>query len=131
MKRHPGYVRSMRGWWLRDPYYIHYMAREATAVFVAGYALVLLVGLLRLSQGQAAWDDWLRSLQSPWALLFHGVVFATFIYHTWSWFRIMPKTMPFIIVGGKRVPPAAITAIGLAAATVASLGLIFVVARLT
>ena len=121
----------MRGWWLRDPYYIHYMAREATALFVACYAIVLLVGLLRLSQGQAAWEGWLRALESPWALLFHGIVFATFLYHTWSWFRIMPKTLPFIVVGGKRVQPAAITAIGLAAAAVASFGLIFVVARLT
>ena len=131
MKRRSGYRRPMRGWWLRNPYYIRYMAREATAVFVAAYAIVLLTGLLRLSQGQPAWEGWLRALQSPWALLFHALVLATFLYHTWSWFRIMPKTLPIIIIGGERLRPAAITALGIAAAAVASAGLIFAVAAFT
>ena len=33
-KRRP-YIRSMAGWWTRDPYYIRYMAMEATSVLVA------------------------------------------------------------------------------------------------
>jgi fumarate reductase subunit D len=40
-------------------------------------------------------------------------VLATFVYHTWSWFNIMPKTMPALFAGGKRVPPAVITGAGL------------------
>jgi fumarate reductase subunit C len=47
------------------------------------------------------------------------VVLATFIYHTWSWFRIMPKTMPILFLGGRRVPQQAITITGLAAAVCA------------
>ncbi|MCC4119081.1 hypothetical protein LLG90_27470, partial [Aromatoleum toluclasticum] len=35
-------------------------------------------------------------------------------YHCWTWFRIMPKTMPPLIVGGKRVAAEKITACGLA-----------------
>ena len=31
--------RPMQGWWRRNPYFIRYMAREATAPFVAVYAL--------------------------------------------------------------------------------------------
>ena len=27
----PAYVRPMNGWWRRDPYFLVYMAREATA----------------------------------------------------------------------------------------------------
>ncbi len=113
------YVRPMRGWWMRDSFFVVYMAREATAVFVAAYALVLLVGLVRLSQGEAAWNGWLEALRSPFSLLFHLAVLATFVYHTWSWFRIMPKTMPLIFVGGRRLAPALITGIGLLAAIVA------------
>ena len=118
------YVRSMNGWWKRDSYFIRYMAREATAVFVAAYAVVLLVGLVRLGQGQAAYDGWLQVLKSPLSLLFHVVVLATFVYHTWSWFNIMPKTMPIMFVGGKRVRPGAITGTGLAAAVVACLAVL-------
>ena len=125
-KRRP-YVRSMDGWWKRDSYFIHYMAREATAVFVAAYAVVLLVGLVRLGQGPAAYDGWLQALQSPLSLLFHAIVLVTFVYHTWSWFNIMPKTMPIMFVGGKRVRPGAITGTGLAAAVVACLAVLLVV----
>ena len=113
------YVRSMRKWWMRDPFFIVYMAREATAVFVAAYALVLLVGLVRLAQGEVAWNGWLAAMKSPASVLFHAVTFATFVYHTWSWFRIMPKTMPPIFIGARRLPPHVITGAGLAAAFIA------------
>ena len=121
------YVRSMDGWWRRDAYFIRYMAREVTAVFVAAYAAVLLVGLVRLGQGEAAFNAWLQALKSPLSLLFHLILLATFVYHTWSWFNIMPKTLPMIFVGGKRLQPGTITGTGLAAAVVACLALFCIV----
>jgi len=125
-KRRP-YVRSMDGWWRRDPYFVKYMAREVTAIFVAAYAVVLLVGLVRLGQGQAAYEGWLAALKSPLSLVFHLILLATFVYHTWSWFNIMPKTMPIMFVGGKRVQPGMITGAGLAAAVVACLAVLLIV----
>ena len=59
------------------------------------------------------------------------VLLATFVYHTWSWFNIMPKTMPILFVGGKRLQPGAITAAGLAAAAVACLAVLLVVRGLS
>lgn len=115
------YVRSMDGWWNRDPYFIRYMAREATSLLVAAYAVVLLVGVVRLSQGEAAYNEWLDSLASPVSIVFHVVFLAVFAYHTWSWFEIMPKTMPMIFVGGKKLQPAVITGAGLGAAIVCCL----------
>ena len=119
------YVRPMDGWWKRNPYFMHYMAREATAPFVAAYAIVLLVGIVRLSQGEAAFAEWLDALSSPPCIAFHVLLLAIFMYHTWSWFRIMPKTRPAVAVGGRRLPGAAITALGLAASAGASLLLLF------
>ena len=121
------YVRSMDGWWKRDAYFMRYMAREVTAVFVAAYAVVLLVGLVRLGQGEAAYNSWLQSLKSPPSLVFHLVVLVVFFYHTWSWFNIMPKTMPIMFLGGKRVQPGTITGTGLAAAVVACLAVLLIV----
>lgn len=115
------YVRPMAGWWRRNPYFVEYMVHEATALFVAAYSLVLLVGLLRLADGEAAWNGWLEALRSPLSVAFHAVLLAAVSYHSWSWVRIMPKTMPPLIVGGKRAAPALITACGLAAAAVCSL----------
>ncbi len=120
------YVRPMDGWWRRDPFFIRYMIREATAVLVVAYATVLLFGVIRLAQGESAYDGWLAALRSPWSIGFHLVLLAGFIYHTWSWFRIMPKTMPSIVVGGKKLQPAVITAVGLAAAALLSAALLLI-----
>jgi fumarate reductase subunit C len=69
-------------------------------------------------------------LLSPWSLAFHLVLLASFIYHTWSWFSIMPKTMPMILIGGKRLQPGVITGVGLAVSAVACVALFLLVMKL-
>jgi fumarate reductase subunit C len=118
------YVRPMTSWWRRDPFFVRYMWREATALAVAAYAVVLLVGLWRLAQGPAAFDGWLQALRGWPSIVFHLVLLAAMVYHAVSWFEIMPKTMPMIFVGGERVAAATITRIGLAAAALAALALL-------
>ena len=115
------YTRPMAGWWRRNPYYLWYMLREASCVFITAYALVLLVGLFRLSQGKLFYDEWRESLSSPYALAFHVVALALVLYHSWTWFKVMPKTLPFIRIGEKPVPDGVIVATGVAAAVTASL----------
>jgi len=122
----PTYVRPMAGWWRRDPFFMRYMAREATALFVVAYALILLATLANLARGRAAFGAWLEFLRSPASLAIHAVLLAAFLWHTVTWFLIMPKTMPPVVVAGKRVSAGLITAGGLAAAAVASLVLFFV-----
>ena len=58
------YVRPMQGWWRRDPFFVRYMSREATACRRAVYAVILLVGVMRLAQGEAAWNGWLAALRN-------------------------------------------------------------------
>lgn len=117
------YVRPMRGWWRRDPFFIRYMVREATAVAVGVYAIVLTTGVVRLAQGEAAWNGWLEALRSPWSLLMHLGLLVAMIVHAKSWFEIMPKTMPMIFIGGRRLAAATITRTGWGAAIVVSVAL--------
>ena len=124
------YVRPMAGWWRRNPWFVGYMAHEATALAVAAYALILLIGLVRLGQGEAAWAQWLAFLASPLSLALHGVLLLAFAYHAWTWFQIMPRTLPPMRWRGARVAADTITRIGLAAALVASALLYVMVARL-
>jgi fumarate reductase subunit C len=105
------YIRSMQGWWLKDPFYRKYMVREATAVFVGIYAIVLLEGLMALASGEAAWNAWLMSLRSPLSIIFHLIALAAAVYHTVTWFAVSPKLAPILIIGKQRVPPVAVTAI--------------------
>ena len=118
------YVRTMAGWWRRDPFFVRYMWREATALAVAAYALVLMVGVWRLAQGQAAFEGWLQALRSWPSIVFHLVLLAAMVLHAVSWFEIMPKTMPMLFVRGERVAAATITRVGLCAAAIAALALL-------
>ena len=120
------YMRSMDGWWTRNPFFLKYMAREATAVFVVIYAVILLVGVVRLAQGQAQFEGWVANLRGPAGIAFHCLLLAVFLYHTWSWFAIMPKTMAPVMVNGKRLSASAITGAGIAASAIAST-LLFVI----
>ncbi len=114
------YVRPMQGWWRRDPFFMRYMLREATALAVAVYAVVLCVGVVRLAQGEVAWNGWLAALRTPGSLLLHIVLLVAMIVHAKSWFEIMPKTMPMIFIGGRRLLASGITRAGWAATLVAS-----------
>jgi len=122
------YTRPMAGWWRRNPFYLWYMVREASCVFITIYALVLLVGLWRLSQGQAAFDAWRAALTTPISVVFHLMALVLVIYHSWTWFKIMPKTMPFIRIGGRRIADRTIITSGVIATIVASL-VLFVAVR--
>ena len=125
-KRRP-YVRSMDGWWRKNPFFVEYMIHEGTALFVVAYAAILLTGLVRLAQGEAAWNHWLTALKNPWYIGFHVLALIAIGYHTYTWFKIMPRTMPPVVVGGKRLSAWAITGGGLAAAAAASLALLALV----
>ncbi len=114
------YVRPMKGWWNRDPFFMRYMVREVTALGVLVYAVILAWGLVRLSQGEAAWNGFVAALRSPLALLLHVVLLVSFVIHAQSWFEIMPKTMAPIMSGGKRLPGETITRAGIGAAMVAT-----------
>jgi fumarate reductase subunit C len=119
-KRRP-YMRPMNNWWMRDPFFIKYMAMEATSILVAVYSVILLVGLMRLGQGEAAFNGWLEALRSGPSIALHAVILVVFLYHLWSWFKVMPKTMPMIFVGGKKLPADTITYTGVVVAVVVNL----------
>jgi fumarate reductase subunit C len=116
----------MRAWWKRDPFFVAYMARELTAFAVLAYAIVLAVGLVRLAQGEAAFNGWLAAVRSPVGWLLHAVFLVSFVVHSKSWFEIMPKTMPMMFVGGKRVAGSTITRTGFVLAIVCTVALLFV-----
>ncbi len=118
-RRH--YVRPMTGWWRRNPFFVRYMVREATALSVALYAVVLLAGTMCLARGAAAWNAWLALLHTPASILLHLLMLVAMIYHAYSWFEIMPKTLPALFIGGRRVAGATITRLGLSTAALAAL----------
>lgn len=92
-KRKP-YVRPIKkSWWLKDRFYVLYMLREGTSTLVSIYAVILLWGLLRLSQGPEAFAGWLDALSHPLAILLHLAILAACLFHAKTWFELAPKAM--------------------------------------
>jgi fumarate reductase subunit C len=60
-------------------------------------------------------------------LLVHLVLLAAMLWHVITWFQILPKTMPKLILGGQLVPPRRVTALALLLAFFCSTGLLVVV----
>lgn len=112
MTARKAYVRSMAGWWRRNPFFVRYMLRELTAPFVAVYAVILLVGLARLAQGEAAYNAWLAALGHPASILFHWVLFIAITYHAITLWHVVPKTMPRLRLAGRALPEFAVTLFG-------------------
>jgi fumarate reductase subunit C len=63
-KRRP-YVRSMDGWWRKNPFFVEYMIHEGPPSSSPPTPAILLTGLYRLSQGEAAWNAWLAGAEEP------------------------------------------------------------------
>jgi len=122
------YVRPMQGWWRRNPYFMRYMLREASSVFLAVYAFILLVGLARLAQGEAAYNAWLTALASPASVVFHWFALLTVGYHAYTWWQVAPKSAPDIRIGGRPLSQMVITAGGWLA-TLGASALIYVIVR--
>ncbi len=91
---------SRYGWYLRQPRYLRYMAREVSCVFIAAYAMLLLLALKRLGDGRDAFEAFLGWLATPASLVFHLPVLAFTVYHAASWFNVTPKALPVQIGDG-------------------------------
>jgi fumarate reductase subunit C len=121
-KRKP-YVRPMDGWWRRNPHYVRYMLMELTSVVVAIYAVILLVGVWRLSEGQTQYEAWQAALRQPLAIVFHGFMLCAMCYHAYTWWKVLPKTLPLLHIGGKPVPGLLLSTAGWMATLVVSVAI--------
>ncbi|WP_354623339.1 fumarate reductase subunit C [Psychromonas sp. MME2] len=100
-KRKP-YVRELpNDWWMKQLFYTKYMIREGTSVLITIYSLILAWGVLRLSQGEAAFNAWLEALHNPFAILLHLIMLVFALYHTVTWFSLAPKAADLWIKGKK------------------------------
>lgn len=120
------YVREVpkHRWFFRHPRYMRYMAREVTCLFIGGYTILMIVGLLRLSQGQAAWEGFLAALRSPLSVLLHLLALGFALYNTVTWFNVTPKALP-LQIGEELMPGSVVTGAHYAIWAVLSLAVLF------
>jgi fumarate reductase subunit C len=95
-KMNKPYVRplSKTSWFLTQPRYLRYMAREVTCLFIFAYTFLLIMGLRRLAEGQAEFDAFVQALGSAPGVLFNLAVLIAAVYHSTTWFNVTPQAMP-------------------------------------
>jgi fumarate reductase subunit C len=102
------YVRPIPStWWLHNHHLTLFMVRELTSVFVAGYAVFLMVMLYRAGQGREAFHGFYEALKSPVSIVLHLIVLAFVLFHAVTWLNLTPKVV-IVWRGEEKVPPAVI-----------------------
>ncbi len=90
-------------WWVHRWVHMRFILRELTSVFVAFYAIVLLLHVRSLAVGPEAYDAFQAWLASPLALVLHAVAFVMVLFHSITWFNLAPKAM-VVRLGERRLP---------------------------
>ena len=86
-------------WWLHNIHLKLFMIRELTSVFVAGYAVFLLILL-----GKADARAFEQTIRCPSALVFQFIALPFVIFHSVTWFNLTPKAI-VLFRGEERVSP--------------------------
>ncbi len=109
-------------WWLsRRPYFIFFL-REWSSLFIALYAVLLVILTSKVLDGEAAYRAYVDDvLESPLLIAFHAVALFFAVLHTATWFRAVPKGLavrrgedlvsPVLIIGANYAIWAVVTAV--------------------
>ena len=104
MKGKP-YIRPLPAtWWFQNYYVTLFTIRELTSLFVAGYAVFLLVLLYRYGQGREPFHHFFEALKSPASLLLHLIALSFVVFHTVTWCNLTPKVV-ILWRGEEKVSP--------------------------
>ncbi len=110
-KYHPNAYRDRTPifWWVGRWIHVRFIARELTSVFVALFAVELLLFVRALSSGPEAYGSFLTWLQTSLSLVLHFIGLLFVLFHSITWFNLAPRAM-VIRVGKIRIPDALIVA---------------------
>jgi fumarate reductase subunit C len=115
------YIRPVpAAWWMHNHHLTLIMIRELTSVFVAGYAIFLMVLLYRYHQGGDAWHGFFEALKSPASIVVQLLTLVFVLYHTVTWFNLTPQIV-IVWRGEEKVSPTVIAGAHYALWAVASL----------
>jgi fumarate reductase subunit C len=119
---HPRWLRQRVStyWWLEKPSYFAFILRESTCMFVAWTVVWLLLLMWAVVTGDAAYEQVMIWLASPWVLVLNMAAFAFLVYHAVTFFQAAPQAM-VVHLGRRRVPGGALRVGHYAAWVVASL----------
>ncbi|TDO44509.1 fumarate reductase subunit C [Kribbella sp. VKM Ac-2527] len=96
-------------WWTERWSYLLFVLRELSSVFVAWFVVYLLLLINAISDGPAAYDEFVERSGHWWVVAINVIALLFVLLHTVTWFGLAPKAM-VVKLQGRRVPPRAILA---------------------
>lgn len=116
------YIRPIPStWWMHNRHLMMFMIREVTAVFVAGYAIILLVLLNKSNDTREVFRTFYENvLLCPGSVILQMVILAFVLYHSATTFQAAPVLM-VVRKGEEKVDPRLIIAGNVAAWVIISL----------
>ena len=93
-----------RLWWLKKRTYFLFVMRELSSIFVAWFAVFLMMMVVAIGRGEAAYQRFLSWAASPVVVVVNVVALAFVVLHTVTWFALTPQATVVRGPGGRWVP---------------------------
>ncbi len=118
---HPKWYRKRMPifWWLENLAYVKFITRELTSLAVGYAAVLLIVQVWAMSNGQGPYERFLAVIAAPPMVACNAVMFLLVLFHTFTWLNLAPQAL-VVRLAGRRVPNGAVLAGHYAALLVAS-----------
>jgi fumarate reductase subunit C len=91
-------------WWLKKRTYFLFVMRELSSIFVAWFAVFLMIMVVAIARGEASYQNFLSWAASPVVIVVNVVALAFLVLHTVTWFALTPQAMVVRGPGGRWVP---------------------------
>jgi fumarate reductase subunit C len=92
-----------RLWWTKKRSYFLFAMRELSSIFVAWFAVFLMVMVFAIGRGETSYQRFLDLAASPIVIVVNIVALAFAVLHTVTWFVLTPQAM-VVRLGGRLVP---------------------------
>jgi fumarate reductase subunit C len=92
-----------RLWWTKKRSYFLFAMRELSSIFVAWFAVFLIVMVFAIGRGETSYQRFLDWAASPIVVVVNVVALAFAVLHTVTWFVLTSQAM-VVRLGGRRVP---------------------------
>ena len=94
-----------RLWWLKKRTYLLFVLRELSSVFVAWFAVFLMIMVYAIGRGEASYQKFMNWAASPVVIVINLAALAFLVLHTATWFVLTPQAMVVRAPGrGRQVP---------------------------
>jgi fumarate reductase subunit C len=94
------YERPMSPFWYFDRWpYLKFILRESSSFFVAYFAVVILIHICAISSGPSSYAAFSAWMRTPTMITVNLIAFVFVVFHTVTWFMLVPRVMVRQVMG--------------------------------